>query len=88
MNNTLVTNTLAAAVLALTSTTVLAGRAASPEERAGIEVALPAQGYSSWGKIEWDDGRWEVDNAVDTDGKTYDLKLDRNFTVRESELDD
>jgi hypothetical protein len=86
--HSVLTTALAAMALALTSAAALAGRAPSPAEDDAIAEALFAQGYSSWGEIEWDDGRWEVDNARDTDGRRYDLKLDRNLTVRESELDD
>lgn len=87
MKHALMTNTLAAAALVLTSAAALADRAPTPEELAGLSEALSAQGYSTWGKIEFDDGQWEVDNALDTDGRRYDLKLDRNYTVRESERD-
>jgi hypothetical protein len=87
MKSVLIMNTLAAGVLALTSASALAGRAPSEYERAGISEALSAQGYPTWGEIELDDGGWEVDNALDTDGRRYDLKLDQNFTVRESERD-
>ena len=66
---------------------MLADRAPTPTELAGPSEALSAQGYSTWGKIEFDEGPWEVDNALDIDGKRCDLKLDRNYTVRESERD-
>lgn len=88
MKSAFATTAFAAAVLALTSASAFAGRAPSAAERADIDYALSAQGYSSWGEIEWDDGRWEIDNALDSDGKRYDLKLDQNLTVRESERDD
>lgn len=49
------------------------------EERASIEAVLKAEGFTSWGKIELDDGRkWEVDDAIHSDGKEYDLELDMN----------
>ncbi len=47
------------------------------EERARIERALVALGFTSWDEIEReDDGRvWEVDNARMPDGSEWDLKL-------------
>lgn len=62
---------------------------ANPEQRAQIESVLNAEGFTSWGSIELDDGRWEVDNAIGADGKKYDLKLNREtFAVMSRELDD
>lgn len=62
-------------LLALGSRQALA-RDPNQEERAAIEAALRSQGYVSWNDIEWDDGRWEVDDARTADGRKYDLKLD------------
>ena len=48
----------------------------TPDERAKIESALKAEGYTTWGKVELDDEKhWDVDDAVAADGKTYDLHL-------------
>jgi hypothetical protein len=49
---------------------------AGPEDRARITEALQAAGYSSFEEVELDDGVWEVDDAVGSDGQEYDLKLD------------
>jgi len=52
-------------------------RAPTPDERARIEAALKAEGFTSWGEIELDDGKvWEVDDAIHSDGREYDLELD------------
>jgi len=52
-------------------------RLPSADERARIEAALRKEGYTSWGKIELDDGRvWEVDNARDAEDREWDLQLD------------
>jgi hypothetical protein len=58
------------------SVPALADRAPTPEERTRIEAAVRAAGYTSWEEIELDDGVWEVDDAVDAEGKQWDLKLD------------
>lgn len=53
-------------------------RAPTLEERAEIEAVLKAEGFTSWGEIELDDGKvWEVDDAIHADGREYDLELDR-----------
>lgn len=55
-----------------------ADRAPTAEERANIEAALKAEGFQSWGDIELDDDRaWDVDDARHSDGKEYDLELDK-----------
>lgn len=69
-----------AAPLALFATVAFAqDRAPTAEERTRIEAALKADGYTSWGSIELDDNRvWEVDDALDAQGKEWDLDLDMN----------
>jgi len=42
----------------------------------------------SGGKMEFDDGKFEVDDAKCQDGKRYDLKFDRNFKMTSKELED
>jgi hypothetical protein len=44
-------------------------------ERAHIAGALRAKGFTSWERIELDDGRWEVDDARHVSGRVYDLDL-------------
>lgn len=61
-----------------TSAALAEDRAPTPEERASIEAVLKAEGFTSWGEIELDDGKvWEVDDAIHADGREYDLELDR-----------
>lgn len=69
--------------IALLATAPLSGaafaddRAPTSEERAKIEEVLKAEGFTSWGEIELDDGKvWEVDDAIHSDGREYDLELD------------
>lgn len=53
----------------------LADRPVSPEERQHVGEVLRAHGFVSWSKIERDDGRWEVDDAVTGSGKVYDVDI-------------
>ena len=67
---------LASACAIAPITSALADRAPTPEERTRIENALRGLGFTSWEEIEFDDGVWEVDDAIGQDGQEYDLKLD------------
>jgi ABC-type sugar transport system substrate-binding protein len=58
-----------------------ADRAPSADETAIISNVLLDEGFTSWGKIEWDDNEWRVKNAVDQDGKRHDLVLDSQFYI-------
>ena len=68
---------LAIAIVLGLAAPALADRDPTPEERARIEAALRAEGFTRWDDIELeDDGSvWEVDDAVGADGREYDLKL-------------
>jgi hypothetical protein len=63
------------AALALFAGPALADRPPTAEERERIEAQLGGLGFTSWEEIEWDDGYWEVDDAIGPDGVEYDLKL-------------
>lgn len=64
-------------------------RPPTPQERRRIEAALRRHGFVRWGKIELDDGRWEIDDAVRSDGRTYDVELSRrDFSILRLERDD
>lgn len=56
---------------------VLADRAPSSEERSRIETTLRNEGFTAWGTIALDDDDdvWEIDDAHDSDGNRYDLRL-------------
>ena len=69
----LVLATIAAAMLALP---VHADDEARPEDRARIAEALRAAGYDSFEEVEFDDGVWDVDDAVGSDSREYDLEID------------
>lgn len=64
-------------------------RPVTPEERRQIEATLRREGFMRWGGIEFDDGHFEVADAVAADGKTYDLELSSvDFTITSRDLDD
>lgn len=64
-------------------------RPPTAEERRQIEAALRRHGFVRWGKIELDDGRWEVDDAVREDGRKYELELSTvDFSIVKLERDD
>ncbi|MGQ7794595.1 PepSY domain-containing protein, partial [Faunimonas sp. B44] len=65
-----------------------ADRDPTPEERSQVENQLRNLGFTSWEKIEWDDdGYWEIDDAVGSDGKEYDVHLAPDtFEVLKQEL--
>ena len=65
----------------------LADRAVTDQERTQLVAALQAQGCSG-GKMEFDDGKFEVDDARGADGNTYDLDFDRSFKLVKKDKDD
>jgi hypothetical protein len=75
---------LAAAFAAVPLSGALADREPDPREAAIIADVLLANGFDSWGRIEWDDdGVWEVDEAVGPDGRRHDVTLDAAFYIME-----
>lgn len=79
-----VTLVFTSAMCIFAATQVLADRAPEPDERAAIETALEAKGFTTWEEIEWDnDGHWEIDDAVDTEGIEWDLKMDADLNIIE-----
>ena len=79
---------LGAASLAPLSATA-GDRPITPEEMRQIEQTLRREGYTRWGEVEFEHGRFEVDDAVHTDGRRYDLKLSAaDFVITEKKLDD
>jgi hypothetical protein len=78
----------AAAFAALGAGTAWADRLPTPEEQTAIEGALKTAGYTSWGKVDFDDGHWDVDNAIGPDGKRYDVDLaPGDLKIIKSEID-
>lgn len=79
----------AVAALAFAPAAFADDRPVTLEERAEIEAALQAEGFVSWGEIEFDidDNYFEVDDAIHEDGAEYDLKLDVNFQIIDRDRD-
>ncbi|MGU3537822.1 PepSY domain-containing protein [Methylobacterium sp. A54F] len=68
---------LAALALALPlSGAAYADEKLPPDQQAKVEAMLKQEGFTKWKEIELDDGMIEVDDAVDAQGKQFDLKLD------------
>lgn len=85
---------LLAATVALTAATIpfSAARAddrpVTAEERRQIEATLRREGFTRWGDIEFDDGHFEVDDAIAADGRKYDLDLSGvDFSITRRDLD-
>jgi hypothetical protein len=75
-----------AALLILLAASAWAGRAVTDEERAKLVSAVSAQGCSG-GKMEFDDGKYEVDDARCNDGKVYDLDFSPTFELIKKKLE-
>jgi hypothetical protein len=74
------------AFLLLVAAPAWAGRPVTADERAKLLPAIAAEGCS--GKLEFDDGKYEVDDAMCNDGQTYELKFDAGFRLLKKELED
>ena len=74
-------------LLILVATAVPADRPVTEEERTKLLSAIAAEGCSG-GKMEFDDGKYEVDDAKCSDGRTYDLKFDGEFRLIKKERED
>jgi hypothetical protein len=82
----------AAVVLAATSfaagIALADGRPPTAEETSAISAALTKEGFTKWRKIEFDDGKWEVDDAIGADGKQYDVDLSaKDLSIIKKEID-
>jgi hypothetical protein len=73
-----------AVILAFAAGATAGDRPVSEVERAKLLAAVQAQGCSG-GKLEFDDGAFEVDYAKCADGKTYDLKFDTSMRLIKKE---
>jgi hypothetical protein len=56
-------------------------------ERAKLAAAIAAAGCSG-GKLEFDDGHFEANDVICSDGKKYDLKFDDAFKLVQQKLED
>jgi hypothetical protein len=79
---------LAALVAAATVSAAHAkDRLPNAEEKTRIMAALQEKGFTTWKDIEFDDGQWEVDDAIGPDGRKHDIKLDTAFKVTRVQID-
>ena len=78
---------LAAATLAVAGSAALADRPVNDEERTRLNAAIAAQGCSG-GRMEFDDGKFEVDDARCADGKVYELDFDQAMNLTKKKLKD
>jgi hypothetical protein len=78
---------LASGALLLVMVPAWASRPVTDEERARLAPAIAAAGCSG-GKLEFDEGKFEVDDATCGDGQTYDLEFDANFRLIKKELEE
>jgi hypothetical protein len=62
-------------------------RPVTAEERTQLVAALQAQGCTG-GEMEFDDGKFEVDNAKCSDGRTYDIDFDASLKLLKKDLED
>jgi hypothetical protein len=77
----------AAILLAIGAPALAKDRPVTDEERAKLVAAVAAQGCSG-GKMEFDDGHFEVDDAKCNDGREYDLEFDIAFNLIKKKVDD
>jgi hypothetical protein len=75
------------AAIAFLSNPALADRPVTADEGVKLGQALAEQGCSG-GKHEFDDGKFEVDDAKCSDGKTYDLDFDASYKLIKKKLED
>ncbi len=71
---------IACAVITAIAVPAWAGRAVTDDERAKLVAAMAAEGCTG-GKMEFDDGKFEVDDAQCKDGLRYDLDFDTSFKL-------
>ncbi|KQP09978.1 MAG: PepSY domain-containing protein [Methylobacterium sp.] len=77
------TTGLAALALGLAFTgSAFADREPTAAELTRIDAVLKEAGFTKWKKVEVEDDEIEVDDAIDANGKQFDLKLDpKTFAI-------
>ncbi len=61
------------AILGLSTVVAYADTSAGQSK---VEATLKAQGFTHWKSLVLDKGTWEVDDAINTAGKQFDLRID------------
>jgi hypothetical protein len=75
------------AVIALVAGPAWADRPVTDGERAKLTALLKAEGCTG-GEMEFDDGKFEIDDARCADGREWDFEFDRDFRLIKKERDD
>ena len=74
--------TLALATVVSGAYPALADQKLPGDQQAKVEEFLKREGFTKWKEIELDDGMVEVDDAIDANGKQFDLRLDpQSFAI-------
>jgi hypothetical protein len=71
--------------LIFSTSSAVADRPLTQEESERLQTVLKEQGCSG-GKMEFDDGNFEVERATCADGKTYDLEFDSSLRLIKKKL--
>ena len=80
---------IATAIWAASFGAAQADRAPNAEERTAIEATLRGDGFTEWQEVELDDGKWEVDDARNSDGHKYDVDIDsKSYVILRKDRDD
>lgn len=89
MKNAILTLGLSAmlATASLVSVASADDRPPTPTELSELTKILNDAGFKSWRKIELDDGKWEVDDAVHQDGRVFDVDI-RGGKIIKMDLED
>lgn len=89
MKNAILTLGLSAMIGAAPLVTVASAddRAPTSAERSTLARVLNDAGFKSWRKIERDDGKWEVEDAVHQDGRVFDVDI-RGTKIVKMDLED
>ena len=69
-------STTALALVTIFTGAALADEKLPADQLTKVEAMLKQEGFTKWKKIEMEDGMIEVDDAIDANGKEFDLKLD------------
>jgi hypothetical protein len=70
--------------LALSASFAYADQPAPGQDK--LEAALKAQGFTHWKSLVLDNGTWEVDDAINSADKQFDLRVDATTLKTTSQI--
>jgi hypothetical protein len=73
-----------AIILAFSAGFAYADQAAPGQDK--VEAALKAQGFTHWKSVTLDNGTWEVDDAINSAGKQFDLRVEATTLKTTSQI--